>query len=110
MKGLHHTSVWKVDKPRKCVEHPTMKPVELYENAYLNNSDEGDFVYDPFAGSGTAVIAAEKTGRICRAIELEPIYCDVIRDRYYKWCIDNNRKPDIKLNGKPYKSTKNRRK
>ena len=87
-----------------------MKPVELYENAYLNNSDEGDFVYDPFAGSGTAVIAAEKTGRICRAIELEPIYCDVIRDRYYKWCIDNNRKPDIKLNGKPYKSTKNRRK
>jgi 16S rRNA G966 N2-methylase RsmD len=82
MGGAHRTSVWEIDKPRASAEHPTMKPVELYINAYLNNSDAGDLVADVFAGSGTAFIAAEQTGRICRGLEISPTYCDVIVKRW----------------------------
>lgn len=82
MGGQHKTSVWEIDKPRACDIHPTMKPVELYVNAYLNNSDRGDIVADLYAGSGTAFIAAEQTGRKCRAIEIDPVYCDVIVKRW----------------------------
>lgn len=103
MKGQFKTSVWSIDKPRSNKEHPTMKPVLLYENAYLNNSDKNDLVYDPFLGSGTAVIAAEKTNRICYGIEIDPHYCDVIVKRFHDWCLANDRIPEIKLNGKPYK-------
>jgi DNA modification methylase len=82
MGGEHRTSVWKIDKPRKSAEHPTMKPVELYANAYLNNSDAGDNVFDMYSGSGTAFIAAEQLGRRCYGLELEPKYCDVICQRW----------------------------
>jgi DNA modification methylase len=82
MHGTHKTSVWEIDKPRQCKEHPTMKPVELYINAYLNNSDKGDIVFDGFAGSGTAIIAAEQTGRKARLMEISPHYCDVIVKRW----------------------------
>ena len=58
-----------------------MKPVELYVNGYMNNSDQGDVVYEPYAGSGTAFVAAQNTGRLCRGIELEPNYCAVILER-----------------------------
>ena len=80
--GQHRTSVWEIDKPRSSKEHPTMKPVDLYVNAYLNNSKVGDITYEPFAGSGTAFIASEKVGRKCRGIELSPAYCDVIVKRW----------------------------
>jgi len=80
--GQHRTSVWEIDKPRSSKEHPTMKPVDLYVNAYLNNSKAGDITYEPFAGSGTAFIASEKVGRKCRGIELSPAYCDVIVKRW----------------------------
>lgn len=80
--GQHRTSVWEIDKPRSSKEHPTMKPVDLYVNAYLNNSKVGDTTYEPFAGSGTAFIASEKVGRKCRGIELSPAYCDVIVKRW----------------------------
>jgi DNA modification methylase len=82
MKGQFKTSVWEVAKPRSSKEHPTMKPVELYVNAYLNNSDPGDIVYEPFSGSGTAIIAAEQTGRKCRAIEIDPGYVAVALQRW----------------------------
>jgi DNA modification methylase len=82
MNGKFRTSVWEIDKPRSSKEHPTMKPVELYVNAYLNNSEDNDFVFDPFAGSGPAAIAAEKIGRRARLIELSPEYCDVILSRW----------------------------
>jgi DNA modification methylase len=59
-----------------------MKPVELYTNAYLNNSDSGDIVYEPFSGSGTAIIAAEQTGRKCRAIEIDAGYVAVALERW----------------------------
>ncbi len=82
MRGMHKTSVWKVDKPRKSAEHPTMKPVELYANAYLNNSESGDIVFDAYSGSGTMFVAAEQIGRIARGLELSPAYCDVIVQRW----------------------------
>lgn len=82
MMGTMKTSVWEVNKPRANKEHPTMKPVELYINAYLNNSDKNDVVYEPFSGSGTAIIAAENTGRKCRAIEIDPGYVAVAIQRW----------------------------
>ena len=69
--------VWFVKKPVVNDLHPTMKPVELIERAIRNSSNPGDTVLDPFAGSGSTLIACEKTGRKCRLIELEPKYCDV---------------------------------
>lgn len=82
MRGQHKTSVWEVAKPMASKEHPTMKPVELYINAYLNNSDDGDVVFDAYSGSGTMFIAAERTGRVARGVELDPHYCDVILKRW----------------------------
>ncbi len=81
MLGKHRTSVWEIDKPRKSEFYPTMKPVELYANAYLNNSDAGDKVCDIYAGSGTAFVAAEQTGRIAYGVELSEKYCAVILER-----------------------------
>lgn len=80
--GAFQTSLWAVDKPRKCDLHPTMKPVELPECAILNHTDKKDVVVDMFGGSGTTMIAAEKTGRRCYMTELNPIYCQVIIDRW----------------------------
>ena len=82
MNGQHKTSVWEIDKPRASAEHPTMKPPELYVNAYLNNSDIGDIAFEPYDGSGTALIASENTGRFCRAIEISPAYVAVALQRY----------------------------
>lgn len=81
-KGQYKTSIWNVDKPRESKLHPTMKPVELVENALLNSSKQGWISFEPFCGSGTSLIAAEKTGRKCRAIELSEHYCDVIIRRW----------------------------
>jgi len=74
--------VWFVKKPIANDLHPTMKPVELVERAIRNSSKSRDSVLDPFAGSGSALIACEKTGRHARLIELEPRYCDVIIRRF----------------------------
>jgi DNA modification methylase len=62
-----------------------MKPVELVERALRNSSHPGDLVLDPFGGSGTTLIAAEKSGRIARLVELEPKYVDVIVRRWQDW-------------------------
>jgi DNA modification methylase len=59
-----------------------MKPVELVERALHNNSKSRDTILDPFGGSGTTVIACERTGRLARVIELDPKYCDVIVRRW----------------------------
>jgi site-specific DNA-methyltransferase (adenine-specific) len=80
--GKHRTSIWEIDKPRRSAEHPTMKPVELYANAYLNSSERGDVVADIYAGSGTAFAAAEQLERVCNGIEISPAYCDVIVERW----------------------------
>lgn len=74
------TTLWDIDKPRKSeTGHSTQKPVECMETPLKNH--EGD-VYDPFLGSGTTLIAAEKTNRKCYGMELDPKYCDVIVKRW----------------------------
>ncbi len=77
--------VWQIKKPQKNDLHPTMKPVELVERAIRNSSRPGDVVLDPFGGSGTTLIAAEKAGRVARLIELDPKYTDVIVRRWQEW-------------------------
>jgi DNA modification methylase len=74
--------LWMIDKPHVNDLHPTMKPVALVERAVLNSSRRGDKVLDPFGGSGSTLIACEKTGRLGRLMELEPSYCDVIVKRW----------------------------
>ena len=77
--------VWNIKKPQRNDLHPTMKPVELVERAIRNSSRPGDIVLDPFGGSGTTLIAADKTGRIGWLIELDPKYVDVIVRRWQDW-------------------------
>lgn len=74
--------VWQINKPAKNDLHPTMKPVEFVERAILNSSKSRDLVLDPFGGSGTTMIAAEKSGRYARLIEMDPKYVDVIVKRW----------------------------
>lgn len=74
--------VWLIDKPHKNDLHPTMKPVSLVERAIRNSSKSRDIVLDPFGGSGTTMIAAERAGRRARLIELDPKYVDVIVQRW----------------------------
>lgn len=90
--GKHHwcgdrdqSDVWQIKKPHKNDLHPTMKPVELVERAIRNSSKPGDVVLDPFGGSGTTLIAAEKSGRTARLMELDPKYVDVIVRRWQDW-------------------------
>jgi DNA modification methylase len=77
--------VWFVDKPRKNDLHPTMKPVALVERAVRNSSKSRDTVLDPFGGSGTTLIACEKTGRSARLVEMDPKYADVIVKRWQEF-------------------------
>jgi DNA modification methylase len=74
--------VWLVPKPHINSLHPTMKPVSLIERAIRNSSRRGDTILDPFGGSGSTLIACEKTGRQARLVELEPRYVDVIVQRW----------------------------
>lgn len=74
--------VWNIKKPHKNDLHPTMKPVELVERAVRNSSRPGDIVLDSFGGSGTTMIASEKSDRKARLVELDPKYVDVIVRRW----------------------------
>jgi DNA modification methylase len=69
----------------EATEHGTQKPVECMRRPIVNNSKRGDLVYEPFAGSGTTLIAAENTGRVCLALEIDPRYCDVIVERWQRF-------------------------
>jgi len=80
-KGTHRTSVWEIDRPRAAKLHPTMKPVELYENAMLNSSERGWVVLDPFSGSGTCLVAAQRLERQGRAMDVSPGYVAVALER-----------------------------
>ena len=75
-------SVWEIPRPTRSEVHPTMKPVELVERAIRNSSRPGDTVYDMFVGSGTTLIAAEKSMRACRALEIDPTYAQVAIERW----------------------------
>ena len=83
------TTVLNFDRPTANKEHPTMKPVELFEYLIKNSTKAGDVVLDGFGGSGTTLIACEKNKRKARLLELDPHYCDVIRRRWTKWAKEN---------------------
>ena len=74
-------SVWEAKKPHDSNLHPTTKPVELYERAIKNSSQESEIVVDIFCGSGTCLVACQNTKRLGRTIELDPNYCAVILER-----------------------------
>ena len=76
------TTVMEYDKPKKNDVHPTMKPVDMLCYLIGNSSKSGDTVLDTFGGSGSTIIACERTGRVCKCVELDPKYCDVIRRRW----------------------------
>jgi DNA modification methylase len=91
--------IWFIKRPASSQEHPTMKPVELVERAIRNSSKTRDTILDPFSGSGTTVIACEKSGRQARLIDLEPRYCDVIVRR---WQFFAGREAKLESDGKSY--------
>jgi DNA modification methylase len=74
--------VWEIARPKRSEEHPTMKPVELVARAIQNSSKPAGVVADLFAGAGSTLMAAEQLGRSCRAMEIDPGYCDVICARW----------------------------
>ena len=75
-------TVFEVDRPQASADHPTMKPVALIEAMLRHSTHPGDTVLDPFAGSGSTLIAAHNLDRQAAVIELDPIYCDVIVKRW----------------------------
>ena len=77
-------TVWEIALDKNTVGgHATQKPVECMERPMRNHGSE--YVYDPFIGNGTSIIAAERAGRSCLAIELNPQYCDIVIERYRRW-------------------------
>jgi DNA modification methylase len=81
--GRKQSTLWEIDKPMKSeTGHSTQKPVECMRRPMENNSAPGDWVYDPFVGSGTSIIAAESCERCCLAIEISPLYVDVAIRRW----------------------------
>lgn len=93
--GRKEVEVWEMKRPSDSKLHPTMKPIEVCARAITNSSRERDVVLDLFLGSGSTLIASEKTGRICYGMELDPKYIDVIVQRY----VDYTGNENIKLNG-----------
>ena len=89
MGSRKESTIWNIDILQKLEHaHPNQKPVECMRRPILNNSSPGQLVYDPFAGTGTTLIACELTGRIARCIELDPNYCQLIVDRYNQLFVD----------------------
>ena len=80
--GRKETTIWEFDKPKKNGDHPTMKPIPLLAYPIGNSSMTNAIVLDPFGGSGSTLITCEQTDRICRTIELDEKFCDVIVNRY----------------------------
>ncbi len=83
--GDQKFSLWNYNKPHSSKLHPTMKPVELIVNAILNSTERNMEVCDIFGGSGSTLIACEKTNRKCRMMEIDPVYCQVIIDRWEEY-------------------------
>jgi len=86
----YYTDVWELDwagkkRSHAGIEHPTVKPVEIFAIPMRIHTKEDDICYEPFCGSGSQIIAAEKLGRRCFAMELEPVFCDVAVKRWEDW-------------------------
>lgn len=99
------TTIWNFDRPAKSELHPTMKPVPLVAYPIQNSSMRNCIVLEPFAGSGSTIIACEQTGRICYGVELDEKYCDVIVKRYIE-TTGNDNEVFLLRNGEktPYKN------
>lgn len=93
------TTILEFDRPTRNLEHPTMKPVALFEYQLLNNTKGGDLCLDLFGGSGTTLIACEKNGRYARIMELDPKYCDVIVRR---WQAFTGKQAVLESTGQPF--------
>jgi hypothetical protein len=80
------TTLWTIatGENDEATEHGTQKPVECMRRPIVNNSAKGELVYEPFAGSGSTLIAADSVGRVCLGIEIDPRYCDVIIERWQR--------------------------
>lgn len=102
--GRKETSVWEFEKSKKNADHPTMKPIALLAYPIKNSSMTNSLVLDPFAGSGSTLIACEQTGRVCYAIELDEKYCDVIVKRYIEQ-VGNDKSVKVLRGGKEYSFT-----
>lgn len=87
------TTIWEYDRPKSSKEHPTMKPVQLMAYPIQNSSMRGTLILDPFLGSGSTLIAADQTGRVCYGIELDEKFVDVIVKRY----MEATEKTDVQL-------------
>jgi DNA modification methylase len=79
------TDVWEIDRPSDAPLHAVMKPLALMERAIANSSRRGDLVFEPFAGSGSTLVACERIGRTCAAIELDPVFVEVILRRWERF-------------------------
>lgn len=93
------SDVWQITRPAQAPLGPVMKPLELVERAIENSSRPGELVLDPFLGSGTTLIAAERTGRVCAAVELDPHYVDVAVARWeaFTGCVAVKAEPVVKI-------------
>ena len=100
--GRKESTIWEFDKPKKNGDHPTMKPIPLLAYPIMNSSMSNAVVLDPFGGSGSTLIACEQTSRICRTIELDEKFCDVIVRRYIEQ-VGSEENVSVQRYGKEYK-------
>ena len=101
--GRNQSTIWDGQSPRQPIgrtaeadgkeDHPTQKPLTLFERPIVNHLSVGEIVYDPFLGSGTCLIAAAKTDRVCYGAEIAPKYADLVRRRWTAWAVSNGRDP-----------------
>ena len=86
-------TVWRVPSPKMIMagsrepkqDHPAQEPVLLYEIPIRNHTKPGEALYDPFLGSGTTLVAAERHARVCLGMEIDPVYCDAILARWERF-------------------------
>ena len=100
--GRKESTIWEFDKPKKNGDHPTMKPIPLLAYPIMNSSMSNAVVLDPFGGSGSMLIACEQTDRICRTIELDEKFCDVIVRRFIEQ-LGSDENVSVLRDGKEYK-------
>lgn len=95
-----YSDVWHIQrKMGRDKDHATKKPIELCERPIRHASKKGGLVLDLFLGSGSTLIACEKTNRKCYGMELDEKYCDVIVKRYIEFCVKNNKEAKVYRNG-----------
>ena len=100
--GRKQTTIWNFDKPKKNSNHPTSKPLDLLSYPIGNSSHENAIVIDTFGGSGSTLMACEKTNRICHTMELDEKYASVILRRYVEDTKDE-KNVFVMRDGKKYK-------